>query len=100
MAIGYIFNSQDGAVIASVSLSLLFLIFLPIITAPETLPDVFSQIISMMPFVILESKLRMASIFNIFSIPSINEIVSLAGSFIISIFLIFYFYHKKKRIEI
>ncbi|MBU0907751.1 MAG: ABC transporter permease [Nanoarchaeota archaeon] len=100
IAVGYIFNSQDGAVIASVSLSLLFLIFLPVITAPETLPGFFSSVVNVMPFVILESKLRMASIFSIFSFPSVWEIVSLGVSFIVCLGLIAYFYIAQRRIEI
>ncbi|MBS3076769.1 ABC transporter permease [Candidatus Pacearchaeota archaeon] len=100
IALGYIFNSQDGAVIASVSLSLLFLIFLPVITAPETLPLGFSKIVNVMPFVILESKLRLASIFNIFSVPSALEFLSLACSFLVSVILIFYFYYRRRRLEI
>jgi ABC-type multidrug transport system permease subunit len=100
MAVAYIFNSQDGAVIASVSLSLLFLIFLPVITAPETLPFGLSRVVNSMPFVILESKLRMASIFNLFSLPSIVEAISLMLSFSLSVVLIFYFYAKRKRYEL
>lgn len=100
MALGYIFNSQDGAVIASVSLSLLFLIFLPVITSPDTLPPVFAAIVNAMPFLVLESKIRMASIFNIFSIPSVWEFLSIIVSFVICLSLLFYFYIKRKRYEI
>lgn len=100
IALGYIFDSQDSAVIASVSLSLLCLIFLPVITAPETLPSLFAQIIQVMPFVILESKLRLASIFNIFSLPSAGETISLAVSFVLGIGLIFYFQARRKRYEL
>ncbi|MFH1802211.1 MAG: ABC transporter permease [archaeon] len=100
IAIGYMFNSQDGAVIASVSISLLFLIFLPVITATETLPTAFAEIVGVMPFVILEGKIRMASIFNIFSAPSVGEFISLVFSFALSIALISYFYSRKKHLEV
>jgi hypothetical protein len=100
MAAGYIFNSQDGAVIASVSLSLICLVFLPVITAPETLPDGVAKIVSAMPFVILESGLRMASIFNIAPMPSFGDCLSLAISFLICLGAIFYFYIKRKHSEI
>ena len=100
IAIGYMFDSQDGAVIVSVSVSLLFLIFLPVITPTETLPPIFSEVVTVTPFVILESKIRMASIFNIFSALSVGEIVSLVSSFVLSLILISYFYSKKKHLEI
>ena len=100
IAVGYIFNSQDGAIIASVSLSLLFLIFLPIITAPETLPLGFAQVMNVMPFVVLESKLRLASIFGLFGMPSLSEILSLGISFLICVGAIVYFYTAGKSREI
>jgi predicted nucleic acid-binding Zn-ribbon protein len=100
MFLGYIFNTQESALISSVSLSLLFFIFLPVITPTETLPDFIGSIISLAPFVILESKLRMVTIFGI--IPSFSgmEIISLLISFSFVFLLIWIFYSKSKRKEI
>jgi len=97
IALGYIFNSQEGAVIASVAISLLFLIFLPGITPTETLPSGFSEVVSIMPFVILEGKLRMASIFGVLSGFSIGEVVSMVFAFLISIGVVSFFYKSNKH---
>ncbi|PIN88722.1 hypothetical protein COU61_03730 [Candidatus Pacearchaeota archaeon CG10_big_fil_rev_8_21_14_0_10_35_13] len=100
MFIGYLFDSQEGAIIASVSLALLFLVFMPIITPTETLPGVISSVVSLSPLVILESKLRIASIFGYSFVLSVKETISLISSFIVSSVLLVVVYHYSKRREI
>ncbi|MFH1290263.1 MAG: ABC transporter permease [Nanoarchaeota archaeon] len=99
IAVGYIFDSQEGAVIAAVSVSLLFLIFLPAITPTETLPAIISDIVSFMPFVVIESKLRLASIFGIFPGLSVFESISLVLSFLVGVVVVTLFYRMNKHKE-
>jgi ABC-type polysaccharide/polyol phosphate export permease len=100
IAVGYIFNSNETAIIAAVSLSLLFLIFLPVITPTETLPEFLSAIFTLAPFVILETKLRLVLIFGVSPSFSFSEFASLVSFFVASFLVIAIFYKSSKREQI
>jgi ABC-type multidrug transport system permease subunit len=64
MLIGYLFNSQETAIMAAISLSLLLIIFSPLISPLETMPKIFRIIFSNTPVVLLEDILRRILIFE------------------------------------
>lgn len=100
MFIGYLFNTNESAIVASISLALIFLIFTPIITPLETLPPVASDIISHTPLVILENKLRLITIFDSSLSFSFSDILSLLGIGALVVILSFFAYHKNREREI
>jgi ABC-type multidrug transport system permease subunit/archaellum component FlaC len=100
MAIGYMFNSQENAIVATISFSLLLLIFLPIITPLEILPALLSKIVGFSPLTILENKLRLISIFNMPLTFTANEIISIASALLLTFILIIIFHKKSKEKEI
>lgn len=100
MSIGYIFNSHETAIIASISISLLFLIFSSIITPTETLPGILPKIVSLSPLALLETKLRISLIFDSAIGLNLIEIISLASVAIIFSLIIGIFYKKNKEKEI
>lgn len=98
--IGYAFNNYEGAVMASISLSIILLIFLPVITPTETLPAQFSQIFQSAPSVILSDKIRMSVLAGTGYSFSISEAISIIITIILTIILTIMFYNKNKRKEI
>jgi ABC-type polysaccharide/polyol phosphate export permease len=97
---GYLFSSYESGVFASISLSLLLLIFSSIITPAEILPPILSSIVKFSPLALLETKLRTILIFNTPFILDLGEIISLASVAVISSILIGFFYKKSKEKEI
>jgi len=100
ITLGYLFNSQESAIISSISLALLFLIFTPIITPVETLPIGFAKIVGLSPLVILEGHLRLSTIFNIPLKFAYSEIISLVITALVILSILFILYKKSKRKEI
>ncbi|MFA5992371.1 MAG: ABC transporter permease [Candidatus Pacearchaeota archaeon] len=98
--IGYFFNSQESVSIASLCFGILFFVFSSLIIPKEMLPTFFSNIISLTPFVILETKLISVMMFSAHITFSLGEILSiLLFSFIFCV-LILFAYLKSKYIEL
>jgi ABC-type multidrug transport system permease subunit len=100
IAIGQLFNSQESALGAAITIALIFTLFSSIIIPTEILPQTVSKIINLTPSVILETSLRQSSVFNLPFTPSILEIISLIIVFLISISLTYIGYHKSKEKQI
>ncbi|MEM4248541.1 MAG: ABC transporter permease, partial [Candidatus Nanoarchaeia archaeon] len=64
MAIGYLFNSEETAVLAALSVGSIFLFLSSVILPIESMPAYVNQIAQFNPFVIGESILRQALIFQ------------------------------------
>jgi hypothetical protein len=95
--LGYTFNKFEGAIIASVSASILMLILLPGITPTNLLPTAISPFIKNFLPVILENKLRTLIIFGAplsFSFVEILSMLLTTAFFILAIILL---YNKSKR---
>ncbi len=79
MCIGYIFNSRDSAVLIAVCLSIIFIIFSPLINPIETMPPILKEIFSKSPAVITENGISKAILFN----RGINDFFPIFQLFII-----------------
>jgi ABC-2 type transport system permease protein len=102
MIIGYIFHSEETAILAGVSISAIFIFLSNLIIPIESMPLIISKITNLNPFVIISETLRKVLIFN-YSIPSIiSKIFSILIYIIISIILalLFFFLNKKKSLKI
>lgn len=62
---GFLFNSQETAILGSVSSSILFLVLSEFVIPVETAPKIFDKIIGLNPFVLSEGILRKLLIFNL-----------------------------------
>jgi ABC-type multidrug transport system permease subunit len=100
MVVGYLFDNHENAIVTAISVSLMFLIFLPGITPSETLPSPFSSLLKYLPSTIFEDKLRMSTLFGTGLSFSFLEIASILITAIVSILFITILYNKNKRKEI
>ena len=100
MIIGYLFNSNETAMIASLVLSIFMIMFSPLINPLETLPDLFKTFIQYTPLVLTEEFLRKTLIYNSDISQNLSAIIILGTSFVISFILanIFYRFTKNKEI--
>ena len=83
MLIGYLFNSQETAIMAAISISLLLIIFSPLISPLETMPKLFRIIFSNTPVVLFEDILRKILIFETGIFANIFKIIILSLSTIL-----------------
>lgn len=97
---GYLFNSFESSMIASISFSLIILMLLPGITPTEMLPPVISPIVKYTLPVIMENKLRTLIIFGTSLSFTILEILSITALAILEIAAIRFLYKRSKRKEI
>ncbi len=93
MIIGFIFNSQDTAIMASVSVSIVFLLFSSLISPIETMSPIIAKIALFSPLVLFETMLRKVLIFHL-SITSISKELIVAIILTISMSFIAYFSKK------
>ncbi len=100
MFIGYLFNSNESAIVAAISLALIFLVFTPLITPVETLPPIVGKFVSHTPLVILENKIRLTSIFGLPLTFSNSEYFALAVTILLTIVFISLAYFKNREKEI
>ena len=100
LLLGYLFHSQESAIVASISVALLFIIFSPLVSPVETLPKTIAKIIDLSPLVLLETKLRQVLIFNIPLNFSVVGMLSLVSFLVVSAGLLTIFYRISKRKEI
>lgn len=98
--LGYLFNSFESSMIASISLSLIILMLLPGITPTEMLPPVISPVVKYTLPVIMENKLRTLIVFGTSLSFTILEILSVTLFAILEIVAIRFLYNKSKRKEI
>jgi len=100
MILGYLFNSQETAIIASISLSLLLIIFSPLISPLETLPEVFKLLLKFTPLILTEDIIRRLVIFDIGFYSNLTSIIMLFITFIIFFLVanIVYMINKTKEI--
>ena len=100
ITIGSIFKSQESVIISSISISLLFFIFSSLVTPLETLPGSIASIVKHTPLALLESKLRLTSIFNLPLEFSSSEISALIITILACLAIISFYYKKNKTKEI
>lgn len=74
------FNSSETAMVASISLSLVLIMFSSLVTPIETLPPFLKAVISNTPLVIAESLFRKLFIFESGITSSITELIILGGT--------------------
>ena len=79
MIIGYIFNSEETATLAAVSIGAIFLFISDVIIPIESMPEVFSYIASFNPYVLASSLLRRTLLFDSSLLAMINDIAIMLG---------------------
>jgi ABC-type multidrug transport system permease subunit len=101
MFIGYIFNSNETAIIASISLTLLTIIFSPLICPLETLPGILKMILSITPLVLTEDIFRRLLIFGVDITSILNSILILLLNLFMVFILVYvsYYFAKNKEIK-
>jgi ABC-2 type transport system permease protein len=88
MFIGYIFNSEETATLASISLGSVFLFLSDVILPLESMPDYIRSIAQFNPFVIGENLLRKAVLFQAnFNVLANEFYILLAYSAILFVFI-------------
>ena len=100
MIIGYLFNSQETAMIAGISLTLLLIVFSPLISPLETLPNFLRTFFSYTPIVLTEDILRRVLIFESSFLNNISKFIALGISSIILSGILIGSYYLKKYQEI
>ena len=100
MLLGYLFNSFESAIIASISLSVIILVLLPGVTPTDMLPPVISQIVEYSIPVLMENNLRTMIIFGAPLSLSTTEIFSIIATGILSIVGLAIVYTSSKRREV
>ena len=100
MIIGYLFNSQETAMIAGISLTLLLIIFSPLISPLETLPNFLRIFFSYTPIVLTEDILRRVLIFESGFMNNLFRFIALGISSLVLCFALIGSYYLKKYNEI
>jgi len=100
MILGYIFDSQETAILGAVSLSILLVLFSSLISPLETLPDLTRSIFSFSPLILLEKLLGRILLLETGLGTKSLELIVLGVTFIISFIILMGLYKIKKRGEI
>ncbi|HLF54863.1 MAG TPA: ABC transporter permease [Candidatus Nanoarchaeia archaeon] len=79
MGVGYLFNTEETATLAGVSVGAIFLFLSDVIIPIESMPDWLASIAEFNPFVVGSSALRRALLFKSSFINLLPEILVLAG---------------------
>jgi len=79
MIIGYLFNSEETATLAAVSVGALFLFISDVIIPLESMPEAFAYIASFNPYVLGSSLLRRLLLFDASMISIIQDLFILLG---------------------
>ena len=101
MAVGYLFSTQEGAIMASIVLGSLFMFLSNLVIPLESIAPALSSIIKYNPFVLASELLRKSLLFKINLSEALPIILILFGASII-IFLLIIFLHTttyRKRIK-
>ena len=99
MCLGYLFNSRDSVILAAVCISLIFIIFSPLINPIETMPPILREIFSKSPAILVENGVSKAILFNKGINGEFIPILQLSGIFIMG-FLICLMFHYLSREKI
>ena len=89
MVIGYIFNSEEMAMLSGISIGALMLFFSNVIVPLETIPANILKIIQFSPFILSESIIRKVAFYNLNFTVVQNDIIYLV-SYTIILFLVAY----------
>lgn len=96
MILGYLFNTRDTVVLSAVCISLIFIIFSPLINPIETMPSVLRDIFAKSPAVIVEQGVSRILFFDKGIIGSYQPLVTLAAMLIV-LFFISIILHKASK---
>ena len=64
MVLGYIFNTRDTVILSAVCISLIFIIFSPLVNPIETMPELLKEVFSKSPAVIVEQEVSRVLFFD------------------------------------
>lgn len=101
MAVGYLFSTQEGAIMASIVLGALFMFLSNLVVPLESLAPFFSNIIKYNPYVLASELLRKSLLFKVTFSEALPVILILFGASVI-IFLLITLLHmltSRKRIK-
>ncbi|VVB81081.1 ABC-2 family transporter protein [uncultured archaeon] len=79
MVLGYVFNSEETATLAGVSIGALFLFISDVIIPIESMPEAFAYIASFNPYVLGSSLLRRALLFDSSLLSMYQDILIMLG---------------------
>jgi ABC-type multidrug transport system permease subunit len=79
MMIGYLFNNEETATLAAVSIGAIFLFISDVIIPIESMPEAFSYIASFNPYVLASSLLRRSLLFDSSIISLMGDLAILLG---------------------
>jgi len=101
LVLGYFFNSQETAIIASICLSLLLIMFSPLITPLEMFPSFLKTLLQYTPLILTEDLLKRLLIFDISIFMNKKMLFVLFFYFLVSfiIAMIFCRINKYKQIS-
>ncbi|KYK25064.1 hypothetical protein AYK26_02615 [Euryarchaeota archaeon SM23-78] len=101
MAVGYLFSTQEGAIMTSIVLGAVFMFLSNLVVPLESLAPAFSKIIKYNPYVISSELLRKSLLFKIETSETWMLILILLGAALIILLLILLFQGvmRKKRIR-
>ena len=97
MIIGYLFNSEETATLAAISIGAIFLFLSNVILPLETMPETIRHIASFNPFVLGESLLRKAIIFQAGFQSLYFELLVLLGYSLVLFFIIWIFQRAVRK---
>jgi ABC-type multidrug transport system permease subunit len=88
MAVGYVFSTQEGAIMASIVLGSIFLFLSNLVVPLESLAPALSNIIKFNPYVLASELLRKSLLFNVNIITEAAFTLALLGGAALLIFLL------------
>jgi hypothetical protein len=88
MAVGYVFSTQEGAIMASIVLGSIFLFLSNLVVPLESLAPALSHIIKFNPYVLASELLRKSLLFNVNIITEAAFTLALLGGAALLIFLL------------
>jgi len=92
MLVGYVFNSEETAMLAAISLGSIFLFLSDVIIPIESMPSWFMNVAELNPFVISSDLLRSTILYSLSVIGLWKKIILLLVFIVVSAVLVFLFY--------
>lgn len=99
MAVGYLFSTQEGAIMASIVLGALFMFLSNLVLPLESLAPIFSNIIKYNPYVLSSELLRKSLLFKVDTMEALTIILILFGASLVIFLLMLVLHglvHRKK----
>ena len=96
--VGYLFNSEETAIVGSVSSALFFLVFSALIIPVETMPVWIGNITRISPFVVAETALRKILIFGA-GLRSVYHSLLILVFYTVAAFVLAYTIQRVKKIK-